>query len=132
MPPSQNFSIFAFVLCSGPVANCTDDFISRPLSECSIWQLLNIDVDDACKMADGVAKAAGVDMDTLSNLAHKHTYTSRGIYDFLKDHNINSPRSFCPATCHYSWPKAATVLGLGEDNLILVEVDRDARQKISG
>ena len=106
-------------------------FISRKLSECSTWQLLNLDVDEACKMADGIARAAGVNMDRLSELVHPHSYTSLGIATFLSKHGINSPRCFCPATCHYSWPKAATVLGIGEDNLVLISLDENARQLVS-
>ena len=79
-------------------------------------------------MAQGIATAANVEMDTLSELVHPYAYTSLGIYNFLKKHNIKSPRVFVPATCHYSWPKAATVLGLGEDNLIHIKVDKMARQ----
>jgi hypothetical protein len=79
-------------------------------------------------MAVGVAGAAGVTMDTLSGLVHPYAYTSIGIHSFLQKHNINSPRLFVPATCHYSWPKAATVLGLGEDNLIHINVTALARQ----
>ena len=110
-----------------------NEFVERSLGECSTWQLLNLDVDDACKMAEGVAKQAGPDMtmDRLSELAHPHSYTSMGIASFLIKHKVNSPRCFCPATCHYSWPKAATVLGIGEDNLILVNVDDKARQDVN-
>ena len=79
-------------------------------------------------MAQGVAKAAGVKMDDLSALMHRYAYTSVGIASFLQKHNINSPRLFVPATCHYSWPKAATVLGIGEDNLIHINVTALARQ----
>ena len=82
-------------------------------------------------MASDVAVAAGVTLDQLSTYVHPYAYTSIGIYNFLKKHDINSPRLFVPATCHYSWPKAATVLGLGEDNLIHVEVDALARQDMS-
>ena len=79
-------------------------------------------------MSDGVAKAAGVSMDALSDYVHKYAYTSVGILDFLRNHDIKSPRAFVPATCHYSWPKAATVLGMGEDNLRHINVDKYARQ----
>jgi vitellogenic carboxypeptidase-like protein len=79
-------------------------------------------------MAQGVADAAGVSMDVLSGKVHPYAYTSTGIFNFLQKHSINSPRLFVPATCHYSWPKAATVLGLGEDNLIHINVTATARQ----
>ena len=82
-------------------------------------------------MASDVAKLAEVSMDELSTYVHPYAYTSTGIYNFQQKHKINSPQLFVPATCHYSWPKAATVLGLGEDNLIHVEVDALARQDMN-
>ncbi|CAB3994442.1 group II decarboxylase family [Paramuricea clavata] len=106
-------------------------FVQEELQNCSVWQLLNLDVDDACSMAEGVAGAAGVSMDILSGLVHPYAYTSIGIYSFLQKHSINSPKLFVPATCHYSWPKAATVLGLGEDNLIHINVTALARQDMN-
>ena len=81
-------------------------------------------------MAQGVAAAAGVTTDVLSGLVHRYAYTSIGISTFLQKHSIHSPRLFVPATCHYSWPKAATVLGLGEDNLIHINVTALARQSM--
>jgi glutamate/tyrosine decarboxylase-like PLP-dependent enzyme len=33
-----------------------------------------------------------------------------------------------PASNHYSWPKACTVLGLGDSNLLGVELDENGRQ----
>lgn len=82
-------------------------------------------------MAQGVADAARVDMATLSDLVHNYAYTTTGIFSFLQKHTIKSPRLFVPATCHYSWPKAATVLGLGEENLKLINVDEKARQDMT-
>ncbi|XP_028411012.1 uncharacterized protein LOC114533638 [Dendronephthya gigantea] len=105
-------------------------FTNVELQHCTVWQLLNVDVDDACNMSADIAKAAKVTMDKLSELVHPYAYTSIGIYNFLTKHNIKSPRVFVPATCHYSWPKAATVLGLGEDNLIHIKVDKMARQEM--
>ena len=83
-------------------------------------------------MAQGVAHAAKVTMDTLTMFVKSYAYTSVGIASFLQKHNIKSPRLFVPATCHYSWSKAATVLGLGEDNLIHVKVDKFSRQDMTG
>ncbi len=38
-----------------------------------------------------------------------------------------SPVFLTPATAHYSWPKAATLLGLGQNAVLVQRVDRDAR-----
>ena len=83
-------------------------------------------------MADGVATATGLSLDKISELAHQYAYTSMGIVNFHQAHNIATPHVFVPATCHYSWRKAATVLGIGEDNLIHIKVDELARQDVTG
>ena len=38
-----------------------------------------------------------------------------------------APVFLAPATGHYSWPKAATLLGLGQNSLLVQRVDNDAR-----
>ena len=48
---------------------------------------------------------------------------------FLSD--INSPVFLVPATKHYSFPKAAALLGIGVSNLIDVPVDEDARSSLT-
>lgn len=51
----------------------------------------------------------------------------------MSRHNIrNSPLIISPGTNHYSWPKGATLLGIGQSNVIAVHVDRDARQNVVG
>ena len=59
--------------------------------------------------------------------------------EFYKRHNIGEPseidhkvktypRVFSPGTNHYSWPKASTILGIGDVNNIHIQVDSKARQ----
>ena len=42
------------------------------------------------------------------------------------------PVLLTPATGHYSWPKAATLLGLGQNALVVQRVDLDARLDLDG
>ncbi len=42
-----------------------------------------------------------------------------------------SPVFFVPGTKHYSFPKAAAILGIGASNMIDVPVDKDARMNIA-
>jgi hypothetical protein len=37
------------------------------------------------------------------------------------------PNYLVPATAHYSWPKAGSLLGLGEDQMLRVAVDKFGR-----
>ena len=40
----------------------------------------------------------------------------------------SSGKVIAPASNHYSWPKACTVLGIGGSNLLGVELDENGRQ----
>jgi hypothetical protein len=53
--------------------------------------------------------------------------------DFYRHYldGIQAPVAIVPATRHYSWPKAATLLGLGAKGLVGVHVDLDARLDIA-
>ena len=55
--------------------------------------------------------------------------------EFVKVHNMvdmEPPCVIAPGTNHYSWPKSATTLGLGDQNIIHVTVDGYARQNLEG
>ena len=102
------------------------------LVDAETWDLLNLDIDEVCRLAATVANAANVSMQTLSSILDDYTQTSLGMVRFLNANKINCPVFFSPATNHYSWPKAATLLGLGYDSLIQVPVKSDGRQDLAG
>ena len=102
------------------------------LADTENWDLLNLDVDEVCSLAESVAKAADVPMKTLSSVLDDYSQTSLGMAHFLNMNQINCPVFFSPATNHYSWPKAATLLGMGYASLIQVAVDSDGRQDLRG
>jgi len=102
------------------------------LKDCTQWELLNLDVDDICNMADGVAAAAGVHMDVLDVWIQKYSVINVGMANFVIQQGITKTPVFCsPGTNHYSWPKSATVLGLGGDNLIPIHVDKQCRMDLN-
>ena len=103
------------------------------LKDCSKWQLLNMDVDEICSLADTVVKNMKVNNnDTESQfktLIDKESVVNLGLFDFMKKNGLEkTPRYTCPANNHYSWPKAGTILGLGSDALIPIGLDKDFRQ----
>ena len=56
-----------------------------------------------------------------------------GIGDFVIKNKIKKLPKLCsPGTNHYSWPKSATVLGIGDSNIIAIPVDGKARQDLTG
>ena len=75
----------------------------------------------------------------IFHLFQKHSLVQIGMPEFYKQHNIGEPseidpkvktypRVFSPGTNHYSWPKASTILGIGDINNIHIQVDSKARQ----
>ena len=49
----------------------------------------------------------------------------------MNTHGIaNTPVICSPGTNHYSWPKGATLLGIGDKNIKEIHVDEKARQSI--
>jgi len=100
-----------------------------PILEMSSWNLLNIEVDDAINMASEVATMAKVETSTFNDIIRKYSVQSLGLHEFLSANNIKSSgKVIAPASNHYSWPKACTVLGLGDSNLLGVELDENGRQ----
>ena len=55
-----------------------------------------------------------------------------GYCEFAQKHGIimRSPKVLVPVTRHYSWPKAGTLLGLGENAVIGVKVDKNCRMDL--
>lgn len=112
------------------------------------WTLLNIESDETlsiAKRAFGLIKTKGkegkqeisssrVDQQELS-FSDFHQYLTefslqrkgwRWIYSRL-DKLIQDPVVFITGTRHYSWPKAMSLLGIGDDNLVNIHVDADGR-----
>ena len=96
------------------------------------WDLLNLDVDEVCGLSSTVASLCDIPMEALTTILEDYNYTSIGIADFLSQNQIKNPVFLTPPTSHYSWPKAANLLGLGSNNLIHVPVDSHGRLNVVG
>ena len=96
------------------------------------WDLLNLDVDEACRLSSSIAQAAQVTMNVLSTILDDYTLPSLGMARFLNTNKINYPVFISPATNHYSFSKAATLLGLGYNSIIQVPVKSDGKQDLKG
>lgn len=97
------------------------------------WDILNLDIDDIIKIPDEVIKMANVTKETYSQEVDKYSLANLGWYDFMKKHGLTKqPVAMATMAMHYSWPKAANLLGMGQSNIIGVEYDKNARMDISG
>jgi glutamate/tyrosine decarboxylase-like PLP-dependent enzyme len=92
------------------------------------WTLLNLDLDVLAGLVPAFAER-GISIDAATNALRGYTLSNVGLVGFYRNFlpNMPEPVFLVPATGHYSWPKAATVLGLGRNAVIVQRVDIDAR-----
>lgn len=103
-------------LKSFPIAvkNIKPDYVKGK----SDWELLNMPVADILTLIEDVQK--GGDFPEVRKGTARGVGAGNGNYGVL----------LVPQTKHYSWVKAADILGIGGDNLIEVPVDDDYRMDI--
>ncbi|XP_060075594.1 uncharacterized protein LOC132555261 isoform X1 [Ylistrum balloti] len=102
----------------------------QKLTEVSTWDLLNLDIDDIVRIPEDMARI-GISDDVLTECLSKYSLQSLGFLKFAIVHGLTeAPVVVSPASNHYSWTKAATLLGIGSENLISVMFDRNARMSI--
>lgn len=101
------------------------------LLDLDAWALLNLTVDEVLDLPRRIGERHPGLTDDL-DLIHRYTVQSLGYEHFATKHlggGIGQPVLLAPVTKHYSWPKAAMVLGIGEQNLVPIDVDMDARAR---
>ena len=99
------------------------------LVDLDTWTLLNLDLDVVAELPQTLI-GMGVAGETLTDLMAGYSARNVGFVNFYAQfmNGVSaSPVLLAPATAHYSWPKAATILGLGQNALLVQRVDRDAR-----
>jgi glutamate/tyrosine decarboxylase-like PLP-dependent enzyme len=105
-----------------------------PLIELDAWSLLNLKADDILALPTRLTNEYQISRDTVTGSLAKYSLQSLGILEFSRRFLTQidkSPVFLVPGTKHYSFPKAAAVLGIGAANMLDVPVDRDARMNIA-
>jgi len=104
---------------------------TRQFTKLNEWELLNLRPDDVLDLPNRILQL-GIARQDLSDAVGGYSLQTLGIADFTRQFlaQVPYPVIFVPGTKHYSFPKAAAVLGIGARNLIDVPVDLDARQNI--
>ena len=120
--------------------------VDKKLLSLDNWQLLNLTCDDILTIPRKIVKIA-YDVRTPEEenkalgevwgiLTNQYSLNALGIAEFSSKflQDIKAPAVVVPSSKHYSWPKAASVLGLGrgtedfeKSGLINVFVDKNAR-----
>ena len=99
------------------------------LRDLDTWTLLNLDLDVVARLPHAVAEL-GVAPEELSRALAAYAVQNVGLVAFYRAFMADVPEPpvlTAPATGHYSWPKAATILGLGQNAVVVQRVDGDAR-----
>ena len=99
------------------------------LVDLDTWTLLNLDVDAVAGLPQAL-QGLGVPPDVLTAALAGYAVQNTGLITFYRNFMPDVPEPpvlLAPATSHYSWPKAATLLGLGGNAVLVQRVDQDAR-----
>ena len=111
--------------------------VTKEFSKLTHDELFRLDPDTVLKFIDEIAiacygNATPENRDKVTTDLTPLTLPYLGFVEFAKKHNttMRSPKVIVPATRHYSWPKAATLLGLGEEATLGVKVDEYCRMDI--
>lgn len=107
---------------------------SRPLLSLDTWALLNLKADDVLALPGRLAREfEGIDRRAITKALEQYSLQYLGGHEFARRFLAGvsgAPVFLVPGTKHYSFPKAAALLGIGASNMIDVSVDKDARMSI--
>ncbi|TAJ06815.1 glutamate decarboxylase [Marinilabiliaceae bacterium JC017] len=111
--------------------------VKKPLTSLSNWEQINLPSDDVLGLTKQIA-AEMPDMGEAAiwkDLTGKYSVNTLGIAKVyrrfgLNEDNIALPAVIVPSTKHYSWPKSASVLGLGHGEALSEEELTDPEKLI--
>jgi Pyridoxal-dependent decarboxylase conserved domain len=95
--------------------------------------LLNLKINDVVGLPQVINDDFGIDSAITNAALSSYAVQNVGLVDFYNlflPTCIPAPVVIVPATSHYSWPKAGTLLGLGQNNVKKVHVDVQARMDV--
>ncbi|PCH35944.1 PLP-dependent transferase [Wolfiporia cocos MD-104 SS10] len=97
--------------------------------ECSAWELLNLKQDVILGLGEALARQFDISSDFLDAAVQPYLAQALGKGELEKRFGVKPPKYFNAITKHYSINKAANILGIGESNLVNIDIDDHARMK---
>jgi glutamate/tyrosine decarboxylase-like PLP-dependent enzyme len=96
------------------------------------WILLNLPIDSVVNLPEVIKQEYQIDPAITIGALQSYAVQNIGLTDFYIKFlpGAKTPVVFAPATRHYSWPKAMTLLGLGQNSLKSIPVDLQARMDV--
>jgi glutamate/tyrosine decarboxylase-like PLP-dependent enzyme len=97
------------------------------------WTLLNLPIDSVVSLPQKIEDKYGIKVAVTTRALLPYVVSNIGLLKFYRrlPADIGTPVVMAPATRHYSWPKAATLLGLGQESIQSVNVDLQARMDVN-
>ncbi|RDU23873.1 pyridoxal phosphate-dependent decarboxylase family protein [Anaerosacchariphilus polymeriproducens] len=103
----------------------------KKLVNCSEWQLLNIDSSEIMDLPEKIIGMCNLSPGQLDTYLTPLLLQNKGLMEYTRMYpSISNVKILVPVTYHYSWPKASTILGLGQDSIIKIPVDDNCRMNI--
>ena len=101
------------------------------LMDAEPWALWNLTRDERLAIPYRIADLTGLENYEVWSILANYDINAKGWQAYTPYfYNNNWPIVLVPSTAHYSWPKAAAVLGLGTVNIRHVMVDKFGRMKM--
>ena len=102
---------------------------TKRLVELTTWELLNIPLDGVLELPGRIHETYDIDEDLIDELLDLYTLQTLGHHEFSRRYmeGLPEPAVLVSGTHHYSWPKAAAMLGMGRQSLLSIAVDLNAR-----
>ena len=103
----------------------------KRLVDCTDWQLLNIDGDQITALPTNISDLCHLKEGELDTYLSPYLLQNVGLLEYARKYpELRNAKIFVPATKHYSWPKAGTLIGLGQDNIVGIPVDENCRMRM--
>ncbi|BBO35587.1 pyridoxal-dependent decarboxylase [Lacipirellula parvula] len=106
---------------------------SKKLTDTSDWEVLNLDADVILDLSAQLTNTFKIPRAVVTAELARQSVQTLGMADFMSRHLPDTPAPVVtvPGTKHYSFPKAAALLGIGSTHLLDVAVDADGRQDLT-
>jgi hypothetical protein len=90
------------------------------------WELLTLHIDTILELPKRLARECGVPAEEISEGIKSESIQSCGVLEIWLKHfnnNVHHPVILVPGSAHYSWQKAAAIIGIGSAHVRKVPLD---------